>query len=250
MIKFLADDISYVGFYDQAERLIKMPLALITALSVVMLPRVSNEFKKKNIESVKTYINKSLNFSLMMAIPLMFGLAAVSSTMIPWFLGKGYENVANIMFTLAPIVLFISISSVSGSQYLTAINKTKILTYSCIGGAIINIILNAIFIPMYNSVGAAIGTIGAEVTVVLIQLYHIREVVKIKELIKMSIKYVISGLLMFIICFIIGNYFGATIVSTLLQICSGGIMYFISLLILNDQFFKECLGKILNMFKK
>ena len=48
MIKFLADDISYVGFYDQAERLIKMPLALITALSVVMLPRISNEFKKKN----------------------------------------------------------------------------------------------------------------------------------------------------------------------------------------------------------
>jgi O-antigen/teichoic acid export membrane protein len=227
-----------------------MPLALITALSVVMLPRISNEFKKKNTESVKTYIAKSLNFSLMMSIPLMFGLAAVSSTMISWFLGNGYENVTNIMFTLSPIVLFISISSVSGSQYLTAINKTKVLTFSCIAGAIVNVILNAIFIPMYNSVGAAIGTIGAELTVTLIQLYHIRDVIKINEIIKMGMKYIISGILMFMVCIIIGNHFGSTIISTLLQICTGGILYFISLLILKDKFFIECIYKVVNMLKK
>ena len=37
----------------------------------------------------------------------------------------------------------------------------------------------------------------------------------------MSIKYIISGLLMFIACYVIGNYFGSTIASTILQICIG-----------------------------
>jgi len=250
MIKFLAEDISHVGFYDQAERIIKMPLALITALSVVMLPRISNEFKNKNMDTVKTYITKAFNFSLMMAIPLMFGLAAIAGTMIPWFLGKGYEEVANIMFVLAPIVLFISMSSVSGNQYLTAVDKTKILTISCVAGAIVNIIFNAIFIPMFNSVGAAIGTVGAELTVIIIQLINIKEVVRFRDLLKLSIKYLIAGIAMFVVCFLIGNKLGSSIVSTLIQICSGGAIYFIILLILRDSFLKECIEKALNIVKE
>ena len=250
MIKFLAEDISHVGFYDQAERIIKMPLALITALSVVMLPRISNEFKNKNMDTVKTYITKAFNFSLMMAIPLMFGLAAIAGTMIPWFLGKGYEDVASIMFVLAPIVLFISMSSVSGNQYLTAVDKTKILTISCVAGAIVNIILNAIFIPIFNSVGAAIGTVGAELTVIIIQLINIKEVVRFRDLLKLSIKYLIAGIAMFVVCLTIGNKLGSSIISTLIQICSGGIIYFIILLILRDSFLKECIEKALNIVKE
>jgi O-antigen/teichoic acid export membrane protein len=250
MIKFLSEDITHVGFYDQAERIIKMPLALITALSVVMLPRISNEFKNKNIDNVKTYITKAFNFSLMMAIPLMFGLAAVSKTMIPWFLGTGYEDVANIMVVLAPIVLFISLSSVSGNQYLTAVDKTKVLTISCVAGAVVNVILNAIFIPMFNSVGAAIGTIGAELTVIAIQLINIKDVIKIRDLIKLSLKYIIAGLAMFVLCMFVGNKLGTSIISTLVQICSGGAIYFIILLILRDAFFKECINKALDIAKQ
>lgn len=249
MIKYLAEDISYVGFYDQAERIIKIPLALITALSAVMLPRVANEHKNNNKESVKRYIISSFNFSILMAIPLMFGIIAIAGNFIPWFLGKGYEEVIPVMMLLSIIVLFISLSSVTGNQYLTAINKTKILTIATVSGAIINCICNALLIPKFNALGAAVGTIVAELTVFAIEIYHTRDVFNIKELIKCSKNYLISGIIMFGATYIVGLYLQPAIMTTLIQVATGGFVYFIILYLLKDKFFIECLNKALNLIK-
>ena len=249
MIKFLAEDISYVGFYDQAERIVKIPLALITALSTVMLPRIANEHKNNNKEVVRNHILSSFKFSLLMAIPLMFGVIGIARNFIPWFLGKGYDGVIPIMMILSVIVLFISLSSVTGNQYLTAINKTKVLTLATLSGAIINTIINLLLIPKYNAIGAAVGTVMTELIVFIIEIYYTKEIIKIRDLIKCSKNYIISGIIMFIIIFLIGKNTEPRIVSTLIQILTGGSIYFIVLYILKDKFFMECLNKILNLLK-
>ncbi|MDL2276771.1 flippase [Breznakia sp. OttesenSCG-928-G09] len=237
MIGQLTDEISQVGFYDQAERIVKMPLALITALSSVLLPRLSNEFRNNNTENVKRYVLSAMRFSLLFAIPLMFGLMAIAPTMIPWFLGDGYNGVIMIMVVLSPIVLFISISSVSGSQYLTAVNKTNVLTISYVVSALINLCINYLLIPKFGAVGAAIGTVAAEFCACFYQLMSMRSVVSIRNLAKVSIKYIISGVVMFAICTFVGQYFGIRILSTVLQIGIGIIIYFLVLFILRDSFY-------------
>lgn len=249
MIKFLAEDISYVGFYDQAERIVKIPLALITALSTVMLPRVANEHKNNNKEVVKNHILASFKFSLLMSIPLMLGVIGIAKNFIPWFLGKGYEEVIPIMMILSIIVLFISLSSVTGNQYLTAINKTKVLTIATLSGAIINTIINLLLIPKFNAIGAAIGTVITELIVFIIEIYHTKEIIKLKDLIKCSKNYIISGIIMFTITYLVGYYTEPRIISTLIQIIAGGTTYFIILYILKDTFFIECLNKLLNLLK-
>lgn len=247
MIKYLSTDISYVGFYDQAERIIKIPLALITALSTVMLPKIANEYKNNNKETVKNSIISSLKFSLLLSIPLMFGICAISNTFIPWFLGNGYDDVIPIMITLSIIVLFISLSSVTGNQYLTAINQTKILTLACCTGAIINVIINFILIPHFNAVGAAIGTVVTEFIILVIELNYIKDIIKFTELLKMSINYLISGIVMFAICFLIGKNLSATFITTFIQIITGAIIYFGILYILKDNFFSICISKFISI---
>lgn len=249
MIKFLAEDISYVGFYDQAERIVKIPLALITALSSVMLPRLANEYKNNNKDAVKNHILSSFKFSLLMAIPLMLGVVAIAADFIPWFLGDGYNKVIPVMMILSIIVLFISLSSVTGSQYLTAINKTKILTIATITGATINCIINFLLIPKFNAIGAAIGTIIAEALVFIIEIYNTREIIKISDLFKCSKNYLISGIFMFIFTYFIGYLLNPGIITTIIQIIVGGISYFLILFILKDKFYLECIDKILNLFK-
>lgn len=248
MIKVLAPNVSVVGFYDQAERIVKIPLALITALSNVMLPRISNEFIKKNNEQIKKYINTSIAFSLLLSIPLMFGVFSISSTMIPWFLGDNYLDVIPIMMMLSPIVVFISLSSVTGTQYLTSVNDTKTLTKSYIFGAIVNLILNFIFIPIFSGVGAAIGTVAAEATVFFVQFIFIKDVLNKKDNFKLAAKYLMCGLFMTIVCSIIGVKMKPTIVTTLVQIVLGVISYFGIILIIRDEFafnlFKTFLNKI------
>lgn len=44
MIKYFNGEVSQIAFYDQAEKIVSIPMALITALSTVMMPRIANEF--------------------------------------------------------------------------------------------------------------------------------------------------------------------------------------------------------------
>lgn len=243
MIKWLAPMVSAVGFYDQSERIVKMPLALITALSTVMLPRVSHEFKQKNSDNVKKYISSAFEFSLFLSIPLMFGLMAIAPTMIPWFLGKGYEDVIVIMITLSPIVFFISASSVSGNQYLTATNNTKVLTISYVIGALADLIVNYLFIPKLGAVGAAIGTVIAELLVFLIQIIFIYKILDKLKLIKLFFKYLLCGVLMFLACYLVGVQLGATFLSTVIQIIIGMLVYFAILFVIEDKFLLNVMDK-------
>lgn len=247
MIEALYEDVAYVGFYDQAERIVKIPLALITALSNVMTPRVSNEFKNNNQETLYQYIMTSFRFSLMMAIPLLFGIMTIAPTMIPWFLDEGFAPVATIMITISPIIIFISLSSVTGTQYLTSINKTSVLTISCTVSAVLNIIISFFLIPSLGAVGAALATVVAEFTTFAIQMFYIRKTFHFMDLIRMSVKYWMAGIVMYILCTIIGNMMGARILTTLIQIMVGVITYFALLMILKDSFAYENVKKGLNM---
>ena len=222
----------------------------ITALSNVMLPRISNEFVKKNNEKIKKYINTSIVFSLLLSIPLMFGVFSISYTMIPWFLGNDYLDVIPIMMMLSPIVVFISLSSVTGTQYLTSVNDTKTLTKSYIFGAIINLILNFIFIPIFGGVGAAIGTVAAEATVFFVQFIFIKDVINKKDNFKLAVKYLLCGIFMTMVCSIVGIKMKPTVVTTLIQIVLGVISYFGIILIIKDEFAFNLFKTFLNKMKQ
>lgn len=254
MIKSITEQVEGVGFYEQAERIVKMPIALITAFSSVMMPRISNVFKKKKLDEVKRYLLNSFQFSLFLSIPMMFGIASIASTMIPWFLGKGYENVIPIMISLCPIVLFISLSGVTGNQYLTAVNNTRVLTISYVVAAILNLIVNYICILNFGFIGAAFGTIVAEGAVFIIQIYYMKEVITIQNLMKASYKYWLAGIFMFGCCYSFTFFLNPTIITTVIQIFCGCLVYFGMLFLLKDDFFLRnammVQKKVLNRLKK
>ena len=249
MIKFLAPNFLDVGFYDQAERLVKIPLALITALSSVMLPRVSNEFKQKNDENVRKYVSASFNFSMYMAIPLMLGIFSISYTMVPWFFGYNYLGVIPIMMIVSPIVLFNSLSAVCGNQYLTAINDTKTLTKSYCIGATLNLIFNAILIPILSGKGAAIGTIIAEGTVFIIQYQVVKKIVDVKEINHNFVKYLFGGLMMFIVCNLIGTNMAPTSLTTIIQVVAGIVTYLLTMIIIKDKLTYTVIDTVINKIK-
>ena len=51
-----------VGFYENAEKIIKVPISLISALGVVMMPRITNLLANNDSEKVRLYIDKSIKF--------------------------------------------------------------------------------------------------------------------------------------------------------------------------------------------
>ena len=216
-----------------------------------MMPRIANCFANNEHKKIENYMYKTFNFVYLIAIPLIFGLIAVSSNFVPLFFGKGYSEVKIIMDIMSIIILFIGFSSVIGNQYLLSTKRQKQYTISVIVGSVVNLILNALLIGTFKSIGATISTVIAELVVTLLQLYYVRKDFKISKILYMSIKYIISGIIMFVLCIIINKLKLNGVISILLQGIIGAIAYFGSLLILKEKFFKDLLDKyVLNKVNK
>lgn len=224
MLGYLSS-IEQVGFYTQAERIVRSILELTSALGVVMLPRMSHIHSQGNVEQMKIYLNKSLKAVSYIAIPMTAGVIAVTPQFVSWFLGPGYEAVEPLMMLISSILIFISLSSVLGVQYLLPANRVHEFTISIVSGALINLMINFLLIPRLNALGAVIGTVAAELTVMSIQVYFLRNEINLGDYLKSLSKYLITGMIMLGVVYFIGEILNAHFYTNLIQMTVGIIIY-------------------------
>lgn len=219
--------INEVGYYEQAEKIIGIPVGIITALGTVMLPRISNLVAKNKDKEIKKYIKKSINFMMFLAFPMCLGLIAISNNFIPIFLGKSFIKSSTLVNYLSITILFLSFANVIRTEYLIPKEKDKIYIVSVMLGAISNLIINYLLIPKYSSVGATIGTIFAEFFVMIYQVICVRKELPIKEYLKDISSYLYKSLIMFSIISLI-NYTNLNVILKIfLQVVNGILIYFL-----------------------
>lgn len=232
------DSIVDAGIFYQADMVIKMALSLIGAIGVVMLPRVSSMHSEGDIEGIQKTIIKCFNIVTGISVAMFFGISAIAIKFGPFFFGNSFELVGLIMMIESPIIIFISWSSVLGTQYLLPTNRMKPFTISVTLGAILNIALNLILIPYYGVIGATIATVFAEFSVTAYQYYSVRKEFPLKTLVSGTWKYFVSGLLMFVVVFSLNQKNIMTVSQLLTQVIAGGIIYLFSNILLKSDLWK------------
>ena len=237
-------------YYEQSQKIIRIALTIVTALGTVVSPRIANTMANNKKEEVSKYIEKSFKFVWMIGIPIMFGIIAISNTIVPWFLGKGYEQSINLLRIGSLLIMAVGLNNVSGIQYLIPAKKQSLYTKSVAIGAAFNFISNLVLINYLKAEGAIIASVGAEILILLIQLYYIKDDINIKVVYRGSVKYIISGIIMFLICTFIGIKVAPTVLGTMIQIIVGISSYGICLIILKDEFIFNILATLKNKLKK
>lgn len=251
MIGKMIVDKSEVGYYEQGQKVIRVLLTIVTSLGVVMIPRMASVFATGDKEKAVDYMKKSFKFVFFLAFPIMFGIMSISKSFVPWFFGKGYEKVIILINVIAPTVLLTGMANVVGTQYLLPTKKQKEYTISIVAGLAVNFVLNYILIKLYNSIGASIATIVSELIVVTVELYAIRKDIKIREIIKLSYTYVISGIVMLFACIMVQILLKTSTITMIIQIVVGVLVYALMLYLLKDDYLKMFIDKGKNiLFKK
>ena len=233
-------NITEVGFYEQSEKIINIPMGVVTALGTIMLPRMSNLTTKGDNNLIKDYIEKSLNFMMFLAFPMCFGLIAVSSGFIPLFLGEDFTKSSILLYYLSFTIIFISFANVIRTHYLIPKEKDKIYIISVLGGAFINLAINILLIPAYQSIGACIGTVIAELFVMLYQTIAVKSELPLKKYIKNISQYFIKSLIMFFVIFWIKYLSIGEYLKIIMQIILGVAIYFG----MNYVYIRSLVGKI------
>ncbi len=237
MLKWLTDSTAQVSFYDQAEKMINIPLSIITVMSTVMMPRLANIFKTGQKKDIEALLQQAGRLALMMTFPLMLGIFSIARQFVPWYLGSEFLPTAEAMRILAPIVLFNTLSSISGAQYFTATNQVKILMQAHVSAAVMNMIVNALLIPRYGYAGAAVATLLSSGTSVIIQYRTFTRRVDVRSFLRHGAVYAACAGAMTGGIRAVTRGMAATPLTTLLQIALGGCIYLGCLLILRDEAF-------------
>lgn len=187
-----------VGIYEAAEKLIQIPNALVVSLGTVMLPRMSNLYAKNRSETMNAYMEKSIEITMLFSVSMSLGIMAVSEQLVPIFFGNGYEKCIILLQFIMPSCIFVGFANVIRTEYLIPHRYDQIYIKSVFGGAIVNFIINLFLIRPLGSIGVAIGTLLAEMTVCVYQTYSIRREVNIRLFIFKSINVLLAGIIMYI----------------------------------------------------
>lgn len=217
-----------VGYYENAEKIVNIPLTFISALGTVMLPRISNILSKRKEDTskkVEDYIFKSIQFVMFMAFIMCFGLIATGYHFAPLFFGEGFQKVGILIMLLAITLPFLFFASVLRTQYLIPNEQDKIYIISVSLGAIVNLILNCMLIPTLGSVGACIGTIFAEFMVMFYQALSLRKYLNIRKYVYSIIPFFIKAFVTFIIIYPFNFLEMNSLLRLIVQIGIGGSIY-------------------------
>lgn len=238
-----------LGVYTQGERIIDLLFKIIGSMGLVYMPTIAKILTEKDGKKiVQTILSRNAYFVWNIGILLTCGISAISNTFTHVFFGPGYERVSIILIVLAPIIILLGFSDLFGGQYMIASGMQKQFNLSILVGALIDIVLNAFLISRFGALGASISTVFAEFSIMLYQYFSTKRFIHVGLRPK---KYLlVAGIAMFSIVKIMDIYMHNTILTLLLQMLVGGIVY-VSILAFNkDKLLLDTLYTLKQKLKK
>lgn len=155
-----------VGLYSAAVRVSELwyfiPVIVTNSLfpSIVNAKKISEELYKRRLQRLYTLMVWA---AIAVALPMTF----LSDWLVALLYGEAYREAGPVLMIHIWTGVFVSLG-VASSAWLINQNLQPFAFYRTFSGAIINIILNLLLIPVYGMIGAAIATVIAQVMAALV----------------------------------------------------------------------------------
>ncbi len=251
MIGFLKGD-EECGLYNSALKIKTAILSFSTAITSVLIPRLSYYIGEKNQRKFNELIIKSTKVSLALMLPLSVFVFIFSKEVLLFLCGNEFLPAIPTVRVLSICVIVLSITNLLGNQILIPKGMEKQFSKTVFWGMWINLLVNSLLIPFFGSLGAAIATLGTESFNALYMALACKSETKtIKENIKFS-KYLMPLLLVAVLGFVFRNYI--MIDSVIIKLSISTILYFgiyfTILLIEKEEIVTLGLSSVVRLFKK
>lgn len=240
-----------VGYYTSGTKISKMCLPFLTAMSVVIMPQIAEAFREKNEERIKYLLKESLDFIVLLGIPMTVGLIALAPEIILIFSGDQFIPSILTMQINAPILLIIGISTICSVQILTPAEKDRENTMAVIFGLFVSVVLNIILIPQFGYLGATISNLLAELTVMSFFVFFAFKVIQLNFDKKLFVRTLIISVFFLPIVYFLRNFIEKkNIIIILFSIALCGFWYaFFQIIVFKEQFMLKHIATIRQKIK-
>lgn len=217
-------DVSANGVYAIANKIPGIYTAIFNAYNMAWVESVSRGINDLNSETfIKDMYKKSFDFLGYVCLLIICGTSLFFNIII----NKNYSDSYFHILILTIAIYFNSLSSLIGS-ILTGYKDSKTIGFTTIFGAIINILINLVFIKIIGLYAASISTLISYIIIFIIREFKVRKHIKLNYPSKKIIKLITF---LIIVCwgYFIKNYIINIIILVLL---------FISFIITNKNIIK------------
>lgn len=182
-----------VGLYSAAVKVNVVVKNVITSISTVFVPRLVAYLAKGDKEKYEKLFKQGADLNMFFSIPSAIGLAVLCRPIILLFSGKEFLPAVFTGQILAIRLVFSALDNIFYNQVLIPTGHER---EACIGtsaSAVVNLILNGILIPLFQTEGAAVATVISEGVVFLYFVVAMRNIIDLKMILKGVHRFVISA---------------------------------------------------------
>ena len=156
-----------VGYFSTATKLFQIFIALFTAFTTVMLPRMTDYLKEGQYDVFRSMLSRTINVLFALAIPMVFYGIIYADDIVMVIAGPGYEQAAMPMQICMPLLFVIGYEQIIVIQALMPMRKDKAILVNSIVGGSVALLLCFTIVGSLQAVGAAIVWLGSEVSTMI-----------------------------------------------------------------------------------
>lgn len=237
-----------VGIYSLSVKVYIVIKNFLSAILVVSIPRLANYMGKGEVKKYEDTLMQIANAIVVFVLPAMVGLFMLSKQIILFIGGDVYLESVDSLKILSMALIISLFGWMSNSCVLLIHKKERQVLLATACGAVINIILNFITIPIWKYNAAAFTTLISEIVSMTVSLAFSKKYYK-PNLISKNMFSVLIGCIGIVIVCALGSFlFEKKLYIMLFDVLGSVVFYIFILLTLGNNILKEYAVAIKSFF--
>lgn len=238
-----------IGFYNNAYKAINIVVTACIAVSTAFLPRLSYYYAhdRKKLEELVYFGGQIIAFC---SIPVTVIIEMLAPDIMRVLFGAEFISASTALRLLSLLIIVKSFGDLFCYQLIMATeSESKRLPAAAIA-TVVNIILNAIMIPMWQENGAAVASVISEIIVNGYQLIYLRRIISIPFSWKAIFQGIIASAVMGVIIFASMLLFKDSLLRCIVCSLIGGIVYIGVNMMMKNKMIEYGIGIVKNWLNK
>ncbi len=225
-------------FTGKYKTMVMVPISIATALGVAIIPNFAEEAARGNVRTIRNKLHKAVRFGMIIAIPAAVGLSVLAEPVITMLFSGDNEIAVTLLRYGTIAVVIYSISTITNSA-LQGLDRERFTVISALFALIIHVIVLAICVGVLDMgiYGVLVAYVCFALVISLMNNFALSRVIGyrqeyVRSMLLPAVAAAVMGFAVHVAYKLIMNASEQKILSCLIAIAIGVIIYLVVLLLL------------------
>ncbi|AGC69402.1 polysaccharide biosynthesis protein [Thermoclostridium stercorarium subsp. stercorarium DSM 8532] len=206
---------------------------ILVAVMRGVYPSILKNWRQNNKEQTEYFLSQAVRYYLLVSTPALTGLCILSSTVSKLFLDAAYFENGFVIIWVAIGMFLYGLAEYSNKAWELTSN-TKPLFYNTVISAVLNVVLNIVFVKIYGYRAAAVNTALAYLVYLALSLSRSRKILKITFNPSSMARIVLSCVIMGLVVWTEIRFMQISVITLALSVITGCVVYFACLTVTGE----------------